>query len=55
MYTILRNKTISKTTALWKEIPFPQFNIASYKRQGIRISDCFQGEAEREESVHLGC
>ena len=38
MYTILRNKTISKTAALSKEIPFPQFNVASYKSWGIRLS-----------------
>ena len=38
MYTILGNKTISKTTALRKEIPFPHLNVASYKRQGIRLS-----------------
>ena len=38
MYTILRNKTISKTAALSKEIPFLQFNVASYKRGGIRLS-----------------
>ena len=23
---------------LWEEIPFPQFNVASYKRPGIRLS-----------------
>ena len=32
------NKTISKTTPLRKEIPFPQFNVASYKRPGNRLS-----------------
>ena len=36
--TFLRNKTISKTTPLRKENPFPQFNVASYKRPGIRLS-----------------
>ena len=38
MSTFLRNKTISKTTPLWKENPFPQFNVASHKRPGIRLS-----------------
>ena len=39
MSTFLRgNKTISKTTPLRKEIPFPQFNVASYKRPGKRLS-----------------
>ena len=37
MSTLLRNKTISKTTPLRKENPFPQFNVASYKRPGIRL------------------
>ena len=37
MVTFLRNKTISKTTPLRKEIPLPQFNVASYKRPGIRL------------------
>ena len=37
MSTFLRNKTISKTTPLRKENPFPQFNVASYKRPGIRL------------------
>ena len=32
------NKTISKTTPLRKENPFPQFNVASYKFPGIRLS-----------------
>ena len=32
------NKTISKTTPLRKENPFPQFNVASHKRPGIRLS-----------------
>ena len=36
--TFLRNKTISKTTPLWKENPFPQFNVASHNRPGIRLS-----------------
>ena len=36
--TFLRNKTISKTTPLRKENPFPQFNVASHKRPGIRLS-----------------
>ena len=31
-------KTISKTTAFQNEIPFPQFNNASYKRPGTRLS-----------------
>ena len=39
MSTFLRgNKTISETTPLRKEIPFPQFNVASYKRPGNRLS-----------------
>ena len=38
MPTFLRNKTISKTTPLRKENPFPQFNVASHKRPGIRLS-----------------
>ena len=37
MSTFLRNKNISKTTPLRKEKPFPQFNVASYKRPGIRL------------------
>ena len=36
--TFLRNKTISKTTPLRKENAFPQFNVASHKRPGIRLS-----------------
>ena len=38
MSTFLRNKTISKTMPLWKENPFPQFNVASHKRPGITLS-----------------
>ena len=38
MSTFLRDKTISKTTPLRKENPFPQFNVASHKRPGIRLS-----------------
>ena len=38
MSTFLRNKTISKTTPLRNENSFPQFNVASYKRPGIRLS-----------------
>ena len=38
MSTFLRNKTISKTKPLRKENPFPQFNVASHKRPGIRLS-----------------
>ena len=38
MSTLLHNKTISKTTPLGKENPFPQFNVASHKRPGIRLS-----------------
>ena len=38
MSTFLRNKTISKTTPLQKENPFPQFNVASHKRPRIRLS-----------------
>ena len=38
MSTFLRNKTIFKTTPLRKENPFLQFNVASYKHPGIRLS-----------------
>ena len=38
MSTFLRNKTISKTTPLREENPFPRFNVASHKRPGIRLS-----------------
>ena len=38
MSTLPRNKTISKTTPLRKENPFPQYNVASHKRPGIRLS-----------------
>ena len=38
MSPFLRNKTISKTTPLRNENPFPQFDVASYKRPGIRFS-----------------
>ena len=38
MSTFLRNKTISKTMTLRKGNPFPQFNFASHKRTGIRLS-----------------
>ena len=38
MSTFLRNKTISKTTPLGIDNPFPQFNIASHKRPGIGLS-----------------
>ena len=38
MSTFLRNKTISKKTPLRKENPFPQFNVASQKCPGIRLS-----------------
>ena len=38
MSTFLCNKTISKTKPLRKENPFPQFNVASHKRPGIRLS-----------------
>ena len=37
MSTFLRNKTISKTTPLRKENPFPQFNVASHKCPGTRL------------------
>ena len=40
MSPFLRNKTISKTTPLRNENPFPQFDVASYKRPGIRL--CFE-------------
>ena len=38
MSTFLHNKTISKTMPSQKDIPFLQFNVASYKRPGIRLS-----------------
>ena len=38
MSTLLCNKAISKTTPLWQENPFPQSNVASHKRPGIRLS-----------------
>ena len=38
MSTFLRHKTISKTTPLREENPFPRFNVASHKRPGIRLS-----------------
>ena len=38
MSTFLSNKTISKTMPLRKENSFPQFNVASHKRLGIRLS-----------------
>ena len=38
MCTTYRNKTISKSTALRKENPLPQFKVASYKCLGIRLS-----------------
>ena len=39
MSTLLRSSiTTSKTTPLQKEIPFPPFNVASYKRPGNRLS-----------------
>ena len=38
MSTFLRNKTISKTTPVREENPFPRFNVASHKRPGIRLS-----------------
>ena len=38
MSTFLHNKTISKTTPLRKENLFPQFNVASHKCPGIRLS-----------------
>ena len=36
--TFLCNKTISETPPLQKENPFLQFNVASYKCPGIRLS-----------------
>ena len=60
MSTFLSNKTISKTTTLWKEIPFPQFNVASSptnaRGSGFLLNTqqhCFQGKGEREEPVQL--
>ena len=60
MSAFLRNKTISKTTPLRKDIPFPQFNVASFKCPGIRLSfeykqHCFQEKGEWEELVQLQC
>ena len=34
--TTLYNKTISKSTALHKENPLPQFNVAYFERPGMR-------------------
>ena len=58
MSTFLRNKTISKTTPLREENPFPRFNVASHKRPGIRLSfeyttTLLSGKGEREEPVQL--
>ena len=36
--TISKTTHMSKTTTQQKEILFPQFNVASYKRPGIRLS-----------------
>ena len=60
MSTFVRNKTISKTTPLRKENLFPQFNVASHKRPGIRLSfeyttTLLSGEGEREEPVQPRC
>ena len=60
MFTFLRNKTISKTTPLRKENPFPQFNVASHKRAGIRLSfeyttTLLSGEGREEEPAQLRC
>ena len=57
---LLRNKTISKTTALRKQIFFPQFNVASYKRPRIRLSledttTLLPVVGGRKESQWLGC
>ena len=38
MRTIVRNKTISKTTDLRNQIPFSQVKVASYKRPIIRVA-----------------
>ena len=38
MPTFLRNKTFYKLTPLRKENPFTQFNVASHRRLGIRLS-----------------
>ena len=41
MPTFLRNKTFFKLTPLRKENPVTQFNVASHRRLGIRLSfDC---------------
>ena len=60
MSIFLRNKTISKTTPLRKENPFPQFNVASHKRPGTRLSfeytkTLLSGEGEKKEPVQLRC
>ena len=57
---LLRNKTISKTTALRKQIFFPQFNVASFKRPRIRLSledttTLLPVVGGRKESQWLGC
>ena len=56
MRTTQRNKTISKSTALRKENPLPQFKVASYKCLEIRLSfedptTLLSGGGGREESV----
>ena len=38
MRTAIRNKTISKATDLRNQIPFPQVQVASYKRSRIRVA-----------------
>lgn len=52
-------KTISKSTALRKTNPLPQFKAASYKRSGIRLSfddnNTASGGRGREDSPRLRC
>ena len=52
MSTFLRNKTISKTTPLRKEIPFPRSKLLSTNAQGSGFllnaqQSCFLGKEER--------
>ena len=60
MSTFPRNKTISKTTPLRKENPFPNSMLLPTNAQGSGFllntqQHCFQGKGQREESVQLRC
>ena len=60
MSPFLRNKTISKTTPLWKENPFPNSMLLPTNAQGSGFvlntqQHCFQENGEREEPVQLRC